>query len=221
MALIGKIRKHSWIMVVLIGLALLSFLVMDVVTNKSLGGSQAKFSIGKVNGKSIDYNDFSRTEQILYNSSTVDPYVRRNYLWNYLVESSILETQSEKLGFGVSETEMEELQFGNNLSPIIQQRFINPSTGIVDRDQLNQIKQGLDNNSLRPDLVTYWNEQKKEVVKDKLQTKYTSLISKAIYVPAWMAEMKNKESNELIDFQYVKLPFDLVTDSIAITDKEV
>lgn len=36
-----------------------------------------------------------------------------------------------------------------------------------------------------------------------------------------MAEMKNKESNELIDFQYVKLPFDLVTDSIAITDKEV
>ncbi|MBK6478941.1 MAG: peptidylprolyl isomerase [Saprospiraceae bacterium] len=221
MALIGKIRKHSWIMVVLIGLALLSFLVMDVVTNNSLGGSQTKFSIGKVNGKSIDYNDFSRTEQILYNSSTVDPYVRRNYLWNYLVESSILETQSEKLGFGVSETEMEELQFGNNLSPIIQQRFINPSTGIVDRDQLNQIKQGLDNNSLRPDLVTYWNEQKKEIVKDKLQTKYTSLISKAIYVPAWMAEMKNKESNELIDFQYVKLPFDLVTDSIAITDKEV
>ena len=134
MALIGKIRKHSWIMVVLIGLALLSFLVMDVVTNNSLGGSQTKFSIGKVNGKSIDYNDFSRTEQILYNSSTVDPYVRRNYLWNYLVESSILETQSDKLGFGVSETEMEELQFGNNLSPIIQQRIINPSTGIVDRD---------------------------------------------------------------------------------------
>ncbi|MEP7268881.1 MAG: peptidylprolyl isomerase [Saprospiraceae bacterium] len=222
MALISKIRKQSWIIVASLALALMAFLIMDVVTGKSsLGGGSTRFSIGKVDGENIDYNDFARTEQILYNSSAVDPYARRNFLWSFFVENVILEKAANKLGIGVSTAEMDELQFGNNLSPIIQQRFINPNTGIVDRDQLNQIKQGLENNQLRPDLVTYWNEQKKEVVKERLQSKYTSLVSSAVYVPVWLAEMRNSESNELINFQYVKLPFDLITDSIKVTDSDI
>ena len=220
MALISRIRKHSWIIVASLALALMGFLIMDVVSNNRIGGD-TRFNIGKINGESIDYNDFSRTEQILYNNSTTDPYARRTYLWNYFVEKIILEKATKKLGIGISETEMEELQFGNNLSPIIQQRFINPQTGVVDREQLNQIKQGLEGNTLRPELITYWNEQKKEIVKDRLQSKFTSLISKAVYVPTWLAELRNQESNELIDFQYVKLPFDLVQDSMPVTDKEI
>ncbi len=221
MALISKIRKQSWIIVASLAVALLGFLIMDVVQNNTFGGGNTKFSVGKVNGTNIDYNDFSRTEQILYNNSGADPYARRNYLWNFFVENALLEKISDKLGIGVSSAEMDELQFGNNLSPIVQQRFINPNTGVVDREQLNQIKQGIENNQLRPDLITYWNEQKKEIVKDRLQSKYTSLVSKAIYVPAWQSELRNAESNELIDFHYVKLPFDLVTDSIVISDKDI
>lgn len=220
MALISKIRKHSWIIVASLALALIGFLIMDVVTNNTFGG-QTRYTIGKVNGTSIDYNDFARTEQILYNNSGSDPYTRRNYLWNYFVEKALMEKASDKLGIGISSTEMEDLQFGNNLSPIIAQRFINPNTNQVDRDQLNQIKQGLESNSLRADLVSYWNEQKKEIVKERLQAKYTSLVSKAVYSPSWMAEQKATETSELIDFQYVKLPFDLVTDSIAVSDKEI
>lgn len=220
MALISKIRKHSWIIVASLALALIGFLIMDVVTNNTFGG-QTRYTIGKVNGTTIDYNDFSRTEQILYNNSASDPYSRRNYLWNYFVEKALMEKASDKLGIGISPTEMEDLQFGNNLSPIIAQRFINPNTNQVDRDQLNQIKQGLENNSLRADLVSYWNEQKKEIVKERLQAKFTSLVSKAIYSPSWLAEQKAVETSELIDFQYVKLPFDLVSDSMTVTDKEI
>ncbi len=220
MALISRIRKHSWIIVASLALALLGFLIMDVVSNNRIGGD-TRFSIGKINGQNIDYNDFSRTEQILYNNSTSDPYDRRTYLWNYFVEKVILEKATDKLGIGISETEMEELQFGNNLSPIIQQRFMNPQTGVVDREQLNQIKQGLEGNTLRPELLSYWNEQKNEIVKERLQSKYTGLVSKAVYVPSWMAELRNQESNELIDFQYVKLPFDLIADSFNVTDKEI
>ena len=167
MALISRIRKHSWIIVASLAIALLGFLIMDVVQNNTFGGN-TKFNIGKVNGTNIDYNDFSRTEQILYNNSTADPYARRNYLWNYFVEKALLEKTSDKLGIGVSSAEMDELQFGNNLSPIIQQRFINPNTGVVDREQLNQIKQGLENNQLQASLVTYWNEQKNEIIKERL-----------------------------------------------------
>jgi peptidyl-prolyl cis-trans isomerase D len=220
MALIGRIRKHSWIIVASLATALLGFLIMDVVTGNKYGGN-TKYSIGKINGENIDYNDFSRTEQILYNNSGADPYARRNYLWNFFVEKTLLDKASDKSGLGVSQTEMDELQFGNNLSPIISQRFMNPNTRTVDRDQLNQIKQGLENNSLRADLVTYWNEQKKEILKDRLQSKYTSLVTKAVYTPSWLAELRNQESNELVDFQYVKLPFDMNKDSISISDNDI
>lgn len=220
MALISKIRKHSWIIVASLALALLGFLIMDVVRNNTFGGN-TRYTVGKVNGETIDYNDFSRTEQTLYNNSQVDPFVRRNYLWNYFVEKSLLSKIADKLGLGVSDAEMDELQYGNNLSPIIAQRFMNPNTGQIDRDQLNKIKQALENNTLRADLVTYWNEQKNEIIKDRLQNKYTSLVNGAIYAPSWQAELRNSESNELLDFQFVKLPFDLVKDSIAISDNEI
>lgn len=220
MALISKIRKHSWIIVASLALALLSFLIMDVVSNNTFGG-QTQFTVGKVNGVAIDYNDFSRTEQILYNNSAVDPYSRRTYLWNYFVEKILMEKTASKLGIGISPTELEELQFGNNLSPVIQQRFLDPSTNMVDRDQLNQIKQGLESNTLRADLVTFWNEQKTEIVKERLQAKYAGLVSKAIYSPTWMAEQRHFDATELVDFQYVKLPFDLIADSISVTDQEI
>ena len=220
MALISKIRKHSWIIVASLALALLSFLIMDVVSNNAFGG-QTQFTVGKVNGVAIDYNDFSRTEQILYNNSAVDPYTRRTYLWNYFVEKILMEKTAAKLGIGISPTELEELQFGNNLSPVIQQRFLDPNTNTVDRDQLNQIKQGLENNTMRADLVTFWNEQKTEIIKERIQAKYSGLVSKAIYSPTWMAEQRHIDATELVDFQYVKLPFDLITDSISVTDKEI
>jgi len=220
MALISKIRKHSWIIVASLALALIGFLIMDVVTNNTFGG-QTRYSIGKIDGTVIDYNEFSRTEQILYNNSGTDPYSRRTYLWNYFVEKTLMEKASNKLGIGISPTELEDLQFGNNLSPIITQRFINTATSQVDRDQLNQIKQGLETNSLRADLLAYWNEQKNEIIKERLQAKYTSLVSKAIYSPTWMAEQKALEGSELIDFQFVKLPFDMVTDSFSISDKDI
>lgn len=220
MALISKIRKHSWIIVASLALALIGFLIMDVVTNNTFGNN-TRYTVGKVNGTSIDYNDFSRTEQILYSNSTSDPYSRRTYLWNFFVEKVLVEKAADQLGIGISPTEMEDLQFGNNLSPIIAQRFINPNTNQVDREQLNQIKQGLDANSLRADLVAYWNEQKNEIIKERLQAKFTSLVSKAVYSPSWMAEQKSTETSELIDFQYVKLPFDLAKDSVSISDREI
>ena len=160
MVLIGRIRKHSWIIVASLATALLGFLIMDVVTGNKYGGN-TKYSIGKINGENIDYNDFRGR-----NKSCITIVARIHMPAEiicgiFFVEKTLLDKASDKSGLGVSQTEMDELQFGNNLSPIISQRFMNPNTRTVDRDQLNQIKQGLENNSLRADLVTYWNEQKK------------------------------------------------------------
>ena len=130
MALIGKIRKQSWLLLVLIGLALLAFLMMDSI-GQGLGGGTMP-PVVEVDGNKVDWVDFQNAERILYTGSTADVFSRRNYLYNYFVDRAIVGEEAEANGLNVPREELMELQFGNNLSPLIQQRFANPQTGAVD-----------------------------------------------------------------------------------------
>ena len=221
MALIGTIRKHSWILVVTIALALGGFLIMDI-TNSAQRGGRATPVLGKVNGEEITLTEFNNTQQVLYSNSGADIYNQRSYLWNYFVEKSILKSESNALGLGVGDVELEDLQYGNNLSPIIRQQFQNSQTGQVDREQLNQIKQMIESGQAQPNLATYWKYQEDQIIKSQLQTKLNTLISKSIFTPSWMAELRHKDQNEKISFEYVQIPFDDVDDAdVEVTDADI
>ncbi len=77
MALIGQIRKNSWILIVMMALASLGVIIMYMSDDRTslFGGSQ--FTMGKVNGEKIDWRNFSRVEDVMYRNSSADPYDRR------------------------------------------------------------------------------------------------------------------------------------------------
>ena len=225
MALIGKIRKSMWIVVVLIALGLGGFILQDMTSGQQMmGGMQT--TIGKVNGNKIDWNNFATTdnviESVLFQGASRDVYARRNVLWDYYVEEAIVKEEAEKLGLGVSKTELLDLQFGVNLSPVIRQRFVDQSTGQVNRQRLNEFKTAIETNQLTdPMLRAYWAHQEKEIIKDRLQGKLAGMVSKAIYTPTWMAEMGFREQNERVSFEYVRVPFDEIDNSeVALEDKD-
>lgn len=211
MALISKIRKNSWLLIVMLALGLGGFVVMDMVSAGSRASGN-EFTIGVVNGKKLDWNDFQRAERILYPNSTGDVYGQRNYLWNYMVEEQLLKEESEALGLGVSKEEMEELQFGTRLSPVIQRNFRDPNTGQMDRATLDQIKTNLGTGNLQPQLEEFWGFQSGEIIKDRLQTKLSNLVKKSIYTPTWMAQQLQAEQGSSLDFTYVLVPFDKIAD---------
>lgn len=220
MALIGKIRKNSWILIVLIALGLGGFIFMDMFSGQQSIFGSTQFTVGEIDGKKIDWNEFVRTEQMLY-SNTADPFSARNSLWNFYLEETIINREAEALGLSVSKEELIDLQFGASLSPIITQRFRDPNTGQVDRTQLNQIKQQIENNTLDPSVRSFWAHQEKEIIKDRLQSKLSALVSKGMYTPQWMARMLFQEQNQKIDMAYVQIPFDEVADSeVTLTDDD-
>ena len=55
MAVIGKIRKHSGLLIVVIGVALAAFVLGDLAKTQSSGPSD----VGEINGEKITYRDFS------------------------------------------------------------------------------------------------------------------------------------------------------------------
>lgn len=221
MALIGTIRNNMWLMIILIGLALAAFIIMDMTSGSGSGVSSGQFEMGEVDGEVIDWNDFRRMEQALYSNNATDIYSRRDYLWNYYVNDAIVQREAEVLGLGVGRDELMELQFGTNLSPVIQQRFSNPQTGQVDRQQLNQLRTAIQQNQLRIEQKRFWQIQEKEVISNRLQTKLSALVTKGMYTPNWLAQQQAELQKQLADFSYVKVPFAEVPDSeVNLTEED-
>lgn len=220
MALIGKIRKNSWVLIVLIALGLGGFIFMDMFSGQQSIFGSTQFTVGEINDRKIDWNEFVRTEQMLY-SNTADPFNARAALWNYYLEETIVSEEAEELGLGVSKDELMDLQFGTNLSPIITQRFRDPNTGQVDRNQLNQIRQQIESNTLDPSIRPFWAHQEKEIIISRLQSKMVRLASKAMYTPQWMASYLFQEQNNKLDMAFVQIPFDEVSnDEVSLTDAD-
>lgn len=222
MALIGKIRKNFWMVLILLAMALASFILMDVMgSRKGRGSVFNQTSVGEIAGHKIDYKEFEKTERALYSGSN-DVYGRRQMLWNYLVEKALVEKQADALGLGVSVDELKELQFGNNLSSVVQNNFRDPNTGQVNRQTLLQVKQSLETGKdMAPEFRNFWAEQEKQIIKTALQDKINNLVTKAMIVPKWQAEVVNQLNNDKLTMEFVRVTYDKVPDAdIKLTDED-
>ena len=221
MALIGKIRNNSWLLVTFIGLGLALFIVTSMFVGDQNPFFDNQLTVGSIDGNKVQWQEFTRAEDALYSNSSGDIFGRRNELWNFFVEDALVNEEAAALGLSVSDDELEDLQFGNNLSPIITQRFSNPQTRQVDREQLSQIRTLIESGDINPNYMNYWDHQKKEIVKARLQAKLNALVSKSLYTPTWMVEQVGADRNQTADFQYVYIPFDEVDNSeVELSDAD-
>lgn len=225
MALIGRIRNNLWIVIVLVGLAMLGFIFMDMDSgNKLTGGTSS--TLGKVDGEKIDYIQFDKQVRLRYNGSTADQYTLKSALWNSLINETIVKNEGEKLGLTVSDSELESLVYGPNYSPIIIQDF--PAKGqnpyqarTPDIEQLNQIRDLEASGTLNPEYIPFWNEEKNRVQRGRMETKLVNLVSKSIYTPSWLAKMQHNDRNGQANLAYVMIPFDKIANSeVALEDAD-
>lgn len=221
MALISTIRKNSALIVVLIALGLLGFIIQDMTAGQNSIFGSLQPSIGSINGQKIDLNEFNRTESILYSGSTGDIYARRSGLWDYFVEKALIDQEGKKLGLGVSKNELNDLQFGPEPSPIIMQRFMDQTTGQLNREQLNSLKQQITANTMTATARSYWAIQEQEIIKDRIQTKLINMVTKGMYMPSWAAEMSQKESATMMEVVFARVPFDAVDNAeVSVSDED-
>ena len=217
MALIGTIRKNFWFVLILLGLALAAFILMDMTSAGNAGGAPTSLTMGSVGGKKIDYRAFQQTESAYYGSAQGDPFSKRKTIWDFYVQKALVEDEASDLGLTISKEELMDLQFGANQSEIVQNNWRNPQTGQIDQATLQQFKTAIEGGEeMNPQFRAYWAEQEKQIIKDQLETKLNTLVSKAVYTPNWMAEEAFNMDNTKVDFNYVKIPFDRI-DGAGIT----
>ena len=228
MALIQKIRSKSGLVLTLMVLAIVAFIGMLVMQDANPGGSSRgvfgnSTTVAKVAGKSLEIKDLERTGEAMYQGRGGDLQVR-NSLFNFFVENALVTKEADAAGLGVCKDELLDLEFGQNISPAIMQNqaLANPQTGQVDMQQLMQIKQAIQANTMPATGKAYWAEIEKQVIKDRLQTKLTNMAAKAIYTPTWLVDESYKDLTEPLDFEYVRVPFDRIEDKdVSITDADL
>ena len=154
MVSLSKLRKRSGLVIGGIGIAMLAFLLGDLLNSGNSLFSGNSTTIGKVNGQVIDYRDFELKAKMLdrISNSTQDPNSLRDNLWDEKVSEIIYFEQYDKLGVNISSEELAGLTFGYNsevMSPTAKQFFGTSVNDISSQELASIIKQINENDPQR------------------------------------------------------------------------
>src|SRR5512133_2833587 len=197
MSTLQFLREKAGVLVAgVIGLSLLLFVVSDFFGSGRGQRLQAKkyYELGEIAGEKVSYQDYETRLQNLVeiykmsgrsNLDEATTESMREQVWQQMVREKILDSQYEDLGIGVSNEEVDELVLGNNPHQIVQQLFADPQTGAFNKSFLvNFLKQ----TEVDPTVKKYWLFFENEIVNDRMNNKYNTLVSKGLYVTSKQAE---------------------------------
>jgi len=230
MSVITKIRNRAGLMVAIIGLAIVSFLLMDVFSGNGIFAGDQTNNAGSIDGDEVSLQFFEqRVEEAVENYKTntnqdkVDDNtlgMLRDQVWNELVREKIMTRAYKSLGLAVSEDELFDMVQGTNINPSVRQAFTNPQTGEFDRNQVVQFIRNLDQQP--EDMQRRWLNFEKFLVAEREGQKYSALINKGLYVPKFFAARYQEHTNTLANGRFVLLDYAVLADStIEVSEQEL
>ena len=222
MSALQFLREKAGVLVAgLIGFSLFLFVVSDFF-GKGRGQrlKQKKYyEIGQIGGEYISYQDYELKLQNLLEiyklsgRTNIDEATNeslREQTWQQMVREKILDPQYKKLGLGVSTEEVDELVLGNNPHQIVQQLFTDQKTGTFNKSMLvNFLKQ----TEVDETAKKYWLFFENEIINDRTNTKYNTLVSKGLFVTSKQAEFDKSLTANTVDFSYILKNYASVPDS--------
>ena len=217
MAVLGQIRKRSFFLILVIGMALFAFVIADVF-NRAGPNSSSDDPIGVVNDIDMDLNYFrSLVEQTerSYNLSTMESV---STVWDQLVKSTIFNQQFKYLGIDAGKEQI-EMMLSQNESITNDPRFQN-SSGIFDFGLFVNFLAQLEIEN--PAAFQDWKLQEESLVAIAKENIYFNLIKAATGV----TEKEGKDSyhldNDKINLKYVSVSYKDIDDSLfTVTENEI
>ncbi|MDR2119206.1 MAG: SurA N-terminal domain-containing protein [Tannerellaceae bacterium] len=241
MATLEKIRNKAGLLVIVVGLALFAFIIGDFLNSGSTYFKQNQQKVAEINGKSVDIQEYQKrieemTEIVKMQTGSAnlsEEYTVqiRQSVFDALVQETVLNEEMEQLGMSVTPEELFDMVQGENISSLLlqNQMFHNPETGTFDKTFfLNFLKQIDDENianapaEYRAQLMQYrnlWLFWEKNIKTQRMEQKYTTLLTKAIAANALEAKETFNASTESADIAYTMQSYATIPDSIINVSK--
>lgn len=224
MATLEKIRNRAGVLVaVVIGFALLAFILGDFLNSGKTLFSDSQFEIAEIAGKSISYqkyqkelNDIIEINKFSTGKSTLDEATTQkiqSQTWSQLEREYVLADEYANLNMDVSSQELWDMVQGENIHPIIQNLFTNPETGELNTMAVIRFLKTYDQDPTGQQKA-YWLFVEDQMIQERMFTKYTTLISKGLYTTKAEAQNELNNINKKVDFDFVIQNINTIPDSL-------
>lgn len=221
MAIIGKIRNQSWLLLTIIGLGILLFILDPSALQTLFGGQQAP-KVGKLGDVEVDAQELEKRTQYwidIYASGynqRITAEQARNIAWQDLVKQEVLLKDISTVGLRFAEEEFDDMRFGEGVIGEFTNNF-KDENGNFDPERVKQSYSFLYNQN-RP----IWEAEYKRLKESRLTEKYNTLLSKTLYANSLEAKDAYVNKNSSVSFRYVSKTFSEIPDStVTVSDSDL
>ena len=224
MAVLSKIRERSLFLIIIIALALFSFVLSGLFDGNLF--NKTATNIGEVNGEPISREEFAQQIELYRSRSNGRSSNTQNVnnAWNTLVREKIYQTQLEKSGVVVGEKDVWDAmvtQISSQNSP----QFANEA-GFFDPEKLKEYIATLQDNSEEDESGAAawmsWINYEKGIKKNLEQNTYNALIRAGLGSTLSEGKRDYYFQNISVDADFVYVPFASIPDSlITVTADEM
>jgi peptidyl-prolyl cis-trans isomerase D len=237
MAVIGRIRKHSGLLVILIGIALAGFVLQDLFRKGGMGKNKAQI-FAKIDGEKINKLDFDQkveeqTKRYLQQSKKENLTSAENFqlmtsVWDQYEKDLIMQKQYEELGLAIdhgtskpsiSPEELNDLFFGKNRHPYVTQNFTDPNTGVFNAQAIQNYINNFD--QLTDEQKLEWTQFEQTIKEERIKTKYNTLISQGYYIPKVFLQRMADDAAKSAKLLSIGVKYQTISDSaVKVTDED-
>ena len=207
MAVLGNLRKNSFVLISVIGMALFAFVIAGVFDGK---GYSSQEPIGFVDDEEISIEEFRNQVDFLETSYNLSGMMAVNNVWDQTVRNSVLNKQFDLSGVSSGRDHIEFILAQNptyNSDP----RFLNDA-GIFETEKFVDFIVELKSTSSQ--FYEQWQKQESVFESQSNEKIYFDLIKAGINYSFKDGEYEYLLQNDRVDIEYVQIPYSSVPDSI-------
>lgn len=215
--------------VIAVGVAILSFVLADMLgPGSSLFGGQNN-TVGEIAGQSVQAPEYQRAIDIMTEKFTMrngrrpsdaESNTIREQAWEKLISDIAFGEQFQELGVVVTQEEEVDMVQGKNIHPDLVASFTDPQTGAFDKASIVQFLSNL--GSYPPQTQAAWYSMEDDILSGRRRVKYDNLMVKSTYTTQEESKRAYQEQNTVAELNYLYIPYYAIGDSaVTVTDAEL
>lgn len=241
MSILETIRKRlNVFIVVLIGGALVVFILEDALTSGRFFFGGDDNVVASANGQKLQKKDFdnkveyvSDIQKMTRQTNTLDQETTNQIqqsVFQEMVSDMVLGPDFKKLGLSITDDELTDLMLGEHLAPeVIRHYLTDPRTGKL-IDQVVDPRTGGVNRAVWVNFVKNMKEEQEydyklteeEVKVNTLQQKYMALVKNGLFYTDAQAKAAQADENKYYNISYVLKKYSTIADNaVNVTDQDI
>ena len=227
MAIIGKIRERSGLLVTMVGLGLVLFIFTPLFDGTIPWFSNQNANIGLFNNNEIDSKSWGyyEIENLAYrNFPNANEDEIKFRAWYQMISDTIYNIELGKLGIGVTSSELNEgiLNSQNPLPSQFKEQFV--ENGVFNQERFGEevfeLRKRLQNEPDPNYILNIKNNFEIPLQFDRKLSKYRSMLKYGLLGTIQEGKKLNFEDNTVANIDYIFVDYNVIPDSVAEVNDE-